>query len=166
MHHDLLAQPAELGAEGGHASRRRSEGENGASRRAVHSTARLTEGQIACLLLVNEHLTSKEIGLCLGISNHTVDQRVRQALRALGCRTRRDAAKLIGQEFTTPPAAQREAPEQRLTRLPFATRRAPSNNLSTQARMMWIVVIAAGSALSMALYLAGLESLVRMLGPN
>jgi DNA-binding CsgD family transcriptional regulator len=166
MGHDLLAQPAGVWTEDGLATCRRSGGENGASSRAAHSTARLTEGQIACLLLVDEHLTSKEIGLRLGISNHTVDQRVRRALRVLGCGTRRDAAKLVGQEFAPPSAAQREAPEQDLARLPFATRRAPSNNLSTRARLMWVVVIAAGSALSVAVYLAGLESLARLLGPN
>jgi FixJ family two-component response regulator len=34
----------------------------------------LTEGQKACLRLVDDHLTSKEIGRSLGISHFTVDQ--------------------------------------------------------------------------------------------
>ena len=42
--------------------------------------ARLTGGQIECLLLVDRHYSSKEIASQLGISPHTVDQRIRGAL--------------------------------------------------------------------------------------
>jgi DNA-binding NarL/FixJ family response regulator len=38
--------------------------------------ARLTPAQLDCLRLVNEHLSSKEIAVRLGISPHTVDQRI------------------------------------------------------------------------------------------
>ena len=44
---------------------------------------RLTEGQIECLLLVDRHYSSKEIASKLGISPHTVDQRIRGALEKL-----------------------------------------------------------------------------------
>ncbi|MFN7176430.1 MAG: helix-turn-helix transcriptional regulator [Thermaurantiacus sp.] len=54
--------------------------------------ARLTAGQRACLELVDDHATSKEIALRLGISRHTVDARLRQAMQILGVTSRREAA--------------------------------------------------------------------------
>lgn len=53
---------------------------------------RLSEGQKDCLRLVLAHMTSKEIARCLGVSSHTVDQRLRYAIRTLGARTRMQAA--------------------------------------------------------------------------
>jgi DNA-binding CsgD family transcriptional regulator len=55
----------------------------------------LTEGQKACLRLVDDHLTSKEIGRSLGISHFTVDQRLDAARRKLNAATRKDAAKIF-----------------------------------------------------------------------
>ena len=46
--------------------------------------AKLSRGQLDCLLLVDQHLSSKEIAAELKISPHTVDQRIRFALQALG----------------------------------------------------------------------------------
>lgn len=54
--------------------------------------ARLTAGQRACLDLVDDHATSKEIARQLGISRHTVDARLRQAIQILGVSSRREAA--------------------------------------------------------------------------
>lgn len=54
--------------------------------------ARLTPGQRACLDLVDDHATSKEIAIQLGISRHTVDARLRQAMQTLGVASRREAA--------------------------------------------------------------------------
>jgi len=54
--------------------------------------ARLTAGQKACLDLVDDHATSKEIALRIGISRHTVDARLRQAIQILGVTSRREAA--------------------------------------------------------------------------
>jgi len=59
--------------------------------------ARLTEGQLDCLRLVDQHLSSKEIAAELKISPHTVDQRVRQALHTLGVERRAQAARLVAQ---------------------------------------------------------------------
>lgn len=53
---------------------------------------RLSDGQKECLRLVIAHKTSKEIARQLGISSHTVDQRLRYAIRTLGARTRMQAA--------------------------------------------------------------------------
>ena len=55
----------------------------------------LTEGQKACLRLVDDHMTSKEIGRSLGISHFTVDQRLDAARRKLNAATRKDAAKIF-----------------------------------------------------------------------
>ena len=46
--------------------------------------ARLSAGQLDCLRLVDQHLSSKEIAAELKISPHTVDQRIRGALHILG----------------------------------------------------------------------------------
>ncbi len=57
------------------------------------STITLSDGQQDCLRLVLAHLNSKEIGRELGISPHTVDQRLRRSMRVLGANTRFEAAR-------------------------------------------------------------------------
>ena len=139
----------------------------------------LTPGQIECLRLVQQNLTSKEIAPRLGISPHTVDQRIRIALRTLGCKRRTHAAQLVSSR--TEPAALFQWPPPRnepfveypmrptvrsLRRpipLPFTTARYPRNQMSIQLRLLWIVGIACGAAFSMGIYLAGLESLARLI---
>src|SRR3954464_3841484 len=59
--------------------------------------ARLTSGQLDCLRLVDQLLSSKEIATELQISPHTVDQRIRQALAILGVERRTQAARLVAQ---------------------------------------------------------------------
>lgn len=166
--------------------------------------ARLTQGQLDCLRLVNEHLSSKEIAAELGISSHTVDQRVRQSLHILGVQRRSQAARLVAQHAgpyqrlihqlphieaasgTGQPEAavsqqirhadragragqagflteQRPVPFRPFLQLPFATRSNPRNEMSVGQRLFWIVMIAIGTAFSAGMYLAGLESLSRML---
>ena len=58
---------------------------------------KLTAGQLEVLRLVDQHLSSKEIAARLGISPHTVDQRIRNAIRILGVARRQDAARLVAQ---------------------------------------------------------------------
>ena len=170
--------------------------------------ARLTQGQIECLLLVDRHHSSKEIAAKLGISPHTVDQRVRGALEKLGVKSRGEAARKViaalsgedptyqrlihqspyiddhvelGQEDGTVRTQIRHAdrageasPPGNLTeqspvgfgsplQLPFATRSHPSNEMSVGVRLVWIVLIAMGATFSAGMYLAGLESLSRMI---
>jgi DNA-binding CsgD family transcriptional regulator len=167
--------------------------------------ARLSQGQLDCLLLVDQHLSSKEIAAELGISPHTVDQRVRQSLQILGVERRSQAARIVAQ-YSAPyqrlihqppyiPAEPRlghsEAAvshqirhadragevgggtgfltEQRPVFLrpslqpPFATRSNPRNEMSVGQRLFWIAAIAIGAAFSAGMYLAGLESLSRLL---
>jgi DNA-binding CsgD family transcriptional regulator len=48
-----------------------------------------------CLRLAIYHYSSKEIALKLGISRHTVDQRLRHAVQRLGASTRFEAARML-----------------------------------------------------------------------
>jgi DNA-binding CsgD family transcriptional regulator len=166
--------------------------------------ARLTPAQIDCLRLVDQHLSSKEIAVELGISHHTVDQRIRQSLHILGVERRAQAARLVAHfrgpyqrlihqspyieadgSLDDPSAAvshrirhadragkaggagfdteQRPASIASSLQLPFATRSNPRNEMSVGQRLFWIAVIAIGAAFAAGMYLAGLESLARLL---
>ena len=167
--------------------------------------ARLSKGQLDCLLLVDQHWSSKEIAVELGISSHTVDQRIRGALQVLGVERRSQAARMVAQVhgpyqrlIHQPPhiegggtlghpggavgfqirhadrageasdlgfeTEQRPGPTWSSLPLPFATRSHPRNEMSVGLRLVWIVLIAMGATFSAGMYLAGLESLARMLG--
>jgi DNA-binding CsgD family transcriptional regulator len=133
----------------------------------------LTQGQIECLLLVEQHCTSKEIASALHISPHTVDQRIRVAMRALRVTRRREAARIVAEhhdpmfQWSTPfvvhPITPQTTPIRKGVPLPFATRLSPRNEMSLQGRLAWIVAIAFGAAAAAGMYLAGLESLSRLL---
>jgi DNA-binding CsgD family transcriptional regulator len=166
--------------------------------------ARLSPGQLDCLLLVDQLLSSKEIAAELKISPHTVDQRIRQALAILGVERRAHAARVVARykgpyqrlihqspyivgdtQPGHPEAAvsnqirhadrageageagflteQRPATFRSSLQLPFATRSNPRNEMNVGQRLFWIATIAIGAAFSAGMYLAGLESLARML---
>jgi DNA-binding CsgD family transcriptional regulator len=179
---------------------------NGAD--APSPIARLSPGQVEVLLLVDRHHSSKEIAARLGISHHTVDQRIRGALDKLGVERRGEAARMVGEALSPQdpiyqrlihqspyidPAARpgqedgtvrtqirhadraggarspgyltEQSPDGRGSplQLPFATRSHPSNEMSVGLRLVWIVMIAMGATFSAGMYLAGLESLSRMI---
>jgi DNA-binding CsgD family transcriptional regulator len=179
-------------------------GAAGADSDMAARVARLTAGQLDCLRLVDQHLSSKEIAAELKISPHTVDQRVRQALAILGVERRTQAARivatfsgpyqrLIHQSPHIPALPQSGHPEAAVSQQirhadragkaggagfiteqrpasfwpslqpPFATRSNPRNEMSVGQRLFWIAAIAIGSAFSAGMYLAGLESLTRLL---
>ncbi len=167
--------------------------------------AKLSDGQLDCLRLVAQHLSSKEIAVELGISPHTVDQRIRQALHILGVSRRAHAARIVAQHgapyqrlihqspYIEPASVQAQQAgtvsnqirhadrageawgssgfqtEQKHAlswsslQLPFATRSHPRNEMSVGLRLLWVVTIATGAAFSAGMYLAGLESLARLL---
>ena len=166
--------------------------------------ARLSRGQLDCLRLVDQHLSSKEIATELNISPHTVDQRIRGALHILGVDRRAHAARLIAQHsgpyqrliHQSPHVEVEQLTGQPVTavglqirhadragevggagfiteqgpsyfrpplQLPFATRSNPRNEMSIGQRLLWIIVISTGAAFSAGMYLAGLESLARLL---
>ena len=170
---------------------------------SVDRVAKLTPGQLECLQLVAQHLSSKEIAVELAISPHTVDQRIRQALHILQVSRRSQAARLVALhgdpyqrlihqspyiETGAQPGDQDGAVSNQIRhadragevrasddftehkpairpslQLPFATRSHPRNEMSVGLRLLWIVVIATGAAFSAGMYLAGLESLARLL---
>ncbi len=178
---------------------------DGDSGPAASPVSRLTSGQLDCLRLVDQHLSSKEIAVELGISSHTVDQRIRLALQTLGVERRAQAARLVSRELGPYQRLIHQSPhiesdpnpgqfveavgfqirhadragraghsgfnsEQKLGSnwsslpLPFATRSHPGNEMSVGHRLLWIVLIAIGTIFSAGMYLAGLESLSRMIG--
>lgn len=96
--------------------------------------AKLSDGQRICLSLVAQHLSSKEIAQQLGISAHTLDQRMRFALPTLKVTDRKDAALLLLRHETCQP---------RPPRMPFATSE-DKNRLTLGWRFAWIVVIQLG----------------------
>lgn len=59
------------------------------------SLAKVTEGQRACLRMVLLHMSSKDIARSLGISRHTVDQRLKLAMKTLGAASRVEAARTL-----------------------------------------------------------------------
>jgi DNA-binding CsgD family transcriptional regulator len=176
----------------------------GAADVMAQRVAKLSAGQLDCLLLVDQLLSSKEIAAELKISPHTVDQRIRQALGILGVERRTQAARIVAQVkgpyqrlihqspyielgagAAHPKAAvshqirhadrageiggagflteQRPASSWSSLQLPFATRSNPRNEMSVGQRLFWIAAIAIGAAFSAGMYLAGLESLSRLL---
>jgi DNA-binding CsgD family transcriptional regulator len=58
-------------------------------------TGTLTESQRAYLRLVLEHRSSKEIARRFGISAHTVDKRIKEAMRILDVGSRVEAARMV-----------------------------------------------------------------------
>ena len=61
----------------------------------VSRVSRLSDGQRECLKRVLVHKNSKEIAIELGISPHTVDQRLRAAIKILDVSNRFEAARLL-----------------------------------------------------------------------
>lgn len=55
----------------------------------------LTDAERDCLRLVFQHMTSKDIARRLGVSPHTVDMRLRQAIRKLEVTNRIEAARAL-----------------------------------------------------------------------
>ena len=144
---------------------------------------RLSDGEMMCLILAAEHMTSKEIARRLGISRHTVDQRMRKALRRLGARSRREAVRMLnrGEPRWKRPAVTFSARSAKLpaaeatgfwnplltwlssTPWPIATRAQPRNMMTIGQRLLWIATIAGAASFASIVYLAGLESLARLL---
>ena len=61
----------------------------------MDALSQLTDGQRDCLRLVYRHMTSKDIARALGVSPHTVDMRLRTAMRTLSVASRIEAARLL-----------------------------------------------------------------------
>ena len=127
------------------------------------SLARVTEGQRACLRMVLRHMSSKDIARTLGISRHTVDQRLKLAMKTLGATSRVEAARtLAAMEGTdeyqrlTYQASDIESAGPRPS--PHAPVREGGQGVDLQ-RIGWIVAIAAGLVVGLAALLVGLNAL-------
>ncbi len=64
---------------------------------------KLSEAQRVCLRMVLMHLSSKDIARELGISPHTVDQRLRIAIQTLGVANRFEAARILAKHELSAP---------------------------------------------------------------
>ena len=85
----------------------------------------LTERERQCLRLVFERLRPKEIGRELGISHHTVNGHLQQAMRKLGATSSIEAARLVH-------AAERLATPEKITGYPLGVEFSPvSSSLSS-----------------------------------
>lgn len=134
---------------------------------ATDRPAQLSEGQKACLRMVLRHMSSKDIARALDISPHTVDQRLKLAMRSLGAATWVDAARafaaieagegyqcLVYQEPDLAGAAD-PAPLPR-----SATEgKAPPDDLGSRRKAGWTVLIVAGAAVTVAALLVALLTL-------
>lgn len=148
--------------------------------------AKLSVAQIETLRLVYAHKNSKEIARIMGVSSHTVDERIRVAMRKLGVDSRTKAALAVASE-TEPTAYQSlmyqpsvigfgddqlhsleplpevVRPDPFWTRLPFPTRRRPYNTDTLGARLLWPLVIAISTIMAFAALYAVLLGLGAML---
>jgi DNA-binding CsgD family transcriptional regulator len=148
---------------------------------------RLTPREKECLRLVAQLMTSKQIALQLGISKHTVDERIERACRRIGAPGRYEAARILAshESGSAPPiesgphsvglvpTALSQAPDPQPSDDSMARRDAaegrPSSDpralegglqrLSLVARLGLIGLMAVVSALAFGAILAGLEAL-------
>ena len=184
------------------------EGASGEDSSAIDDMAarvsRLTAGQLDCLRLVDQHLSSKEIAAELQISRTRSISVFARHLPSLAWSAAPMPARIVSQhaepyqrlihqspysDRVTNPAQpdaaarkqirhtgraggvggpgfnteQRPASFRPFLQPPFATRSNPRNEMSVGQRLFWIAAIAIGAAFSAGMYLAGLESLARLL---
>lgn len=138
----------------------------------------LTERERACLRLVARGHSSKEIGVELGISHHTVDLYLKRAIKALEASDRRDAARqlehyeisgnqgLVTQppELAAPPVPivisspiRMESPSG--FAVPFFRSGREVNDLTAVQRLGWICALAVFILFVVANFLNGLAAL-------
>lgn len=125
--------------------------------------AGLTEGQRACLRMVLRHMSSKDIARALSISPHTVDQRIRLAMKTLGVTSRIEAARLLAAAEPGYQGLIYQSPDiDPADGAPPA--HAPARDEGkvrdgTPPRAVWIIVAAAAAALAFAGLFTGLNAL-------
>lgn len=144
--------------------------------------SRLSNRQRDCLRLIGELKGSKEIARELNISQNTVNSYVAEAVALLGARDRREAARIYSSAATPekirdeylrvealvvhPPSAFGDGNAQEThsggLRLPFRTEGSLRNDLTTNARLWWILAGAVLVALLLAATVNILDALVRV----
>jgi DNA-binding CsgD family transcriptional regulator len=151
-----------------------------------HPVTRLSAVQIETLRLVYAHKSSKEIARIMNVSSHTVDERLRSAIRKLGVDSRTKAAILVAEhlsqetyqplryqssvigfegqnEEATGPQPEVQSPEPFWTRPPFPTKRTPLNTHSLGERLLWPLLIAMGTIMAFSALYAVMLGLGAML---
>jgi DNA-binding CsgD family transcriptional regulator len=137
------------------------------------SIGNLSAVQIETLRLVYAHKNSKEIARIMGVSSHTVDERIRTAMRKLNVDSRTKAALLVaghldqgtyqpliyqasvvGQESQTGqsprPQADAAGNDPFWIGPPFPTQRRPYNTHSVRERLLWPLLIAVATIMAFA----------------
>ena len=119
----------------------------------------LSEAQIDCLRLALQQKSSVEIGKTLNLSSVTVEHLLSVALEQLGVSSLHDAARVLASDTLTPadPAARAPGPFAAALQKPALREIAPV--ISWRVRLIWLLMIALGSALGFGLLL-GLLSLL------
>ena len=151
-----------------------------------HPVTRLSAVQIETLRLVYAHKNSKEIARMMGVSSHTVDERIRISIRKLGVDSRTKAAILVAEhlspdtyqplryqssvigfegqhEQSTGPQSEVQSSGPFWTRPPFPTKRRPRNTDSLGERLLWPVFIAMGTIMAFSALYAVMLGLGAML---
>lgn len=146
---------------------------------------RLSAVQVETLRLVFEHRSSKEIARIMGVSPHTVDARIKGAIRQLGVSSRIEAARLVAESpeaasyqplvYQSPVLAQPAiVPEEGQVPAgvtlnpfwlnpPFPTRGRPYNVHGRRERILWPMLIAFGTIMAFAALYSVLLGLGAML---
>jgi DNA-binding CsgD family transcriptional regulator len=148
--------------------------------------AKLSTAQIETLRLVYAHKNSKEIARIMGVSSHTVDERVRVAIRKLGVDSRTKAALIVAshsepatyqslmyqptviglsakQQQSVKPQPETERFDPLWMRPPFPTRRRPYNTHTLGERLLWPLLIAIATIMAFAALYAVMLGLGAML---
>lgn len=147
---------------------------------------RLNAVQEETLRHVLAHRSSKEIARIMGVSPHTVDARIKTAIRLLGVASRSEAALLLAQRDGGAPYQPLiyQSPELQSTPLaaedalvpggagtarrfwlgaPFPTRDRPYNMHGQRERILWPILIAFGTIMAFAALYSVLLGLGEML---
>jgi DNA-binding CsgD family transcriptional regulator len=133
---------------------------------------RLSAAQVETLRHVFAHRSSKEIARIMGVSPHTVDERIRRAIRILGVSSRIDAARLVAERgdqspyqpliYQAPQLGPVERDPQKTSipagaasgflsiGYPFPTRERPTNTHGRKERILWPILIAFGTIMGFA----------------
>lgn len=139
----------------------------------VSTIEKLSAAQVETLRHVYAHQNSKEIARLMGVSPHTVDARIKAAIRILGVSTRIEAARVVNDasdrstyqplvyqppELANPQQASETGHAQGAERqpgifsigYPFPTKGRPFNTHGRRERILWPILIAFGTIMAFA----------------
>jgi len=102
------------------------------------SFARLTDSQRACLLLVLDGATSKEIAPRLGLTFRTVDQYLHQAQQELGASARREAARAFASAIDEAELKRLQLKFPALAEVPSPRQISPSSDMRKRRGSAWL----------------------------